>query len=161
MHSESEKTNHSVKHFTQRLDFYWQFLSVYVIALVIYAVFRGTIAEGTFSIVVKDPVVILLFIFTFVSAIGLLINLYKKRVIIIGRDFIIFKNRFREKKFSRNDLLRIAFSKEKLSKFSSVLRIIKISVANRRKTIKIRPSSFWDDKELIHSLVKLKKSLNL
>lgn len=161
MNNQPDKPKQSAKEFNQRLDFYWQFLSVYIIALLIYGIFKGSVAEGTFTIVWKDPVVILLSIFTISSAFGLLINLYYKKVIIIGKDFIIFKNRFKEKKYTRTELARITFSKERLSKFSTVLRVFKISINKRRKKIVIRPSSYWDDKEMIQYLLKLKKSLNI
>ena len=143
--------------FTQRLDFYWQFISVYSVALIIYFFFRGTIIGQTFSIVLLDPVVILLLIFILGSSLQLGINYYKNYSIIISKESIIFKNRFREKRYNLDDVQKISIGRERVTlRKNKVIRIIKIKVSSRRRTIKIRPISFSNPKELVVAITQLK-----
>ena len=68
-----------VKSFSQRLDFYWQFISVYAIALFIYFFLKGLLFDATFSKIARDPVVILLAIFIIGSGLALLYNIFRKK----------------------------------------------------------------------------------
>jgi hypothetical protein len=146
--------------FSHRLDFYWQYIGVYAIVLLIYSLFRGTIEEGTFTLKVRDPIVILLVVFIVGSAIPLLISYYKQNKIIIGIDYIIFKTRFREKKYMLNEIQRINLGKERLFKMRrGAMRVVKIKLKNRIRVIRIRPSSYWNEEELLQSLIRLKKAL--
>ena len=146
------------KTFVQRLDFYWQYVAIYAIVLIIYALFKGTFSEGTFSVVLFDPVVILLAFFILSSTIVMGINAYKRKTIIIGSDYIIFKSRFRSKKYSREDIVRIGIQQKRFPRIPGSLHIVKIRIKKRRRTIKIRPSSFWNEKELIRSINNFKNS---
>ena len=156
-----EKANTDHKAFDQRLDFYWQYMAVYAIALIIYSLLNGSIKNGELSLYLKGPIVILLSIFVVGSIIGLLFNWYKKRSIIIYKDAIVFKNRFREKRYAVEDIIRIAFGKIRASQIrrSKGYRVIKLKVKNRRRVLKIRPGSYWNDRELINELSALKKRL--
>ena len=143
--------------FSQRLDFYWQFIAVYALALLAYSLLKGTIVNYTISIVLKDPVVILLLFFMCITAISLALNSYKKRSIIIGKNFITFKSRLGEKRFEIDKILRIAIAKEKVIRIRRRIPVIKISVKDRKRIIRIRPSTFWNDKLLVQSITQLKK----
>jgi len=149
------------KVFIQRLDFYWQYIAIYTIVLLIYSILKGTIARGTLTVVVYDPIVILLLIFILSSFLPLLVNFYKKRTIIVGLDYIIFKSRFREKKYSLTDIISISVARVKQIKVRrGTYRIIKVQVQKRRLPVRIRPSSFWNEHDLVESIGRLKKALN-
>ncbi|MCL5990981.1 MAG: hypothetical protein M1419_02635 [Bacteroidetes bacterium] len=150
-----------VKLFTQRLDFYWQFISVYAIALFIYFFLKGLFFDTTFTKIVRDPVVILLALFIIGSGLALLYNIFRKRSIIVGRDFLIFRNRFSEKLFHINDIISISIVKERIprSRRKGVIRIIRIKIKNRKRFIRIRMSSFWNSKEFVTALLELRKGV--
>jgi hypothetical protein len=148
------------EYFTPRLDFYWQSISVYAIVLIIYSILRGSIENWEMKIILIDPVVILLSLFIVGSALGLIFNLYKNKTIIIGKDFIVFKSRFGERKYLLNDIQRISLGKEKIFQFRGAHRMIRIKLNDRPRLLKIRPSSFWDDRKLVNSMTRLRKSLD-
>lgn len=145
--------------FTHRLDFFWQYIAVYAIAMIIYVLLKGTISEWTVTVVLLDPLVLLLAIIIVGTAISMIYNYYKKQEVIVGKDFIHFKNRFRENKYTQNEIIKIGFSRER-NKLRSTYRLIKIKVNNRRRIIRIKPMSFWDEKMLVHSVIALKKNIN-
>lgn len=147
--------------FNKRLDFYWQYTTLYLVVLLIYTVIRGTISEGKFEVVIYDPIVVLLLIFVVASGLSLLYNYNRKLSIIIGADFIIFKSRFREKKYTISDIKAIHLGREKLLKVRrGAYKIIKIMLNGKRHVIRIRPSSFWNEDELVNAVTRLKKAIN-
>ena len=145
--------------FTHRLDFFWQYIAVYAIAMIIYVLLKGTISEWTVTVVLLDPLVLLLAIIIVGTAISMVFNYYKKQEVLVGKDFIIFKNRYRSIKYTQNEIIKIAFSRER-NKLRSTYRVIKIKVSNRRRIIRIKPMAFWDERMLVHDMIALKKNIN-
>lgn len=158
---QSNKNNNHITEqvFEQRLDMYWQYLTVYLLVLIIWAVLRGTFSSNTISIVYQDPVVILLLLITIGTGITFLYNFYKKRTIIIGKDYIVFKTRWKEITYTVNDIIRIAFGKERNLRVVAKFRIIKFKVKHRRRVIRIRPTTFKNETELVQAIAKLKKNI--
>lgn len=149
----------NASHFAHRLDFYWKFLSVYAVTLLAYTLFVVIFLGMSIKEIINDPVVMLLALFILISAVSLLINLYRDREIIIGEDFITFRNRLTEKKYSTGDIASISFGKEKNAKIHGDNRIIKIKVKNRRRNFRIKPNIFWNDKKLVKAIANLKKNI--
>lgn len=147
------------KTFNKRNDFYWQSTAVYALALIFYVLLRGTIYEWTVSFVLLDPVALLFACFIVISLFGLVYSLYKNHKIIVGNDFIIFKTRFREKKYTLDNIQKISFSREKVSRVRWHFNVIKIKVDSRKRFIRIRPSSFQNEKELIKSIQSLQEKI--
>jgi hypothetical protein len=145
--------------FTPRLDFYWQSISVYAIVLIIYSILRGSIDNWEMKIVLIDPVVILLSLFIVGSSFGLVFNLYKNKTIIIGKDYLIFKSRFGKHLYQITDIQKISLGKEKLIQLRGGHRMIRIKLKDRPRPLRIRPSSFWDDRKLVASMTRLRKRL--
>lgn len=152
------------KEFTYRLDFYWKAISFYAVALILYGLARGiangSLSEGRVEVVLYDPLLILLFIFVAGSALTLLINWYMRRSIIVGQDFISFRNRYRERTIHLSDITRMAIGREKLIKVRGAFKLVKIRLASRRRLLRIRTSSFHNEQELVQALAALKKKLH-
>ena len=150
-----------VKTFTQRLDFYWQFISVYAIALFIYFFLKGLFFDTPFSKIARDPVVILLFLFIAGSGLALLYNIFRKRSITVGKDYLLFSNRFSGKLYHIYDIISINIVKERIprSRRKGIIKIIRIKIKNRKRFIRIRMSSFWNSKEFVSALLELKKNV--
>jgi len=146
------------KVFSHRIDFYWQAIAVYSVALVSYSFLRGTITEGQLSITLNDPIVLLLAIFVIATSVGALISLYMQRKIIIQTDVVIIQNRFRKKVFTLKEIQRITFGKEKRFQ-RGTFRIIKIRISGKRRMVRIRPSTYDNEPGLVHSLILLKRRL--
>ena len=147
--------------FHRRNDFYWKSIAIYSMILIVYSLIRGSFgANNTINVVVLDPVVILLAIFILVSTFSLIMSYYKNLSISINKDSIIFKTRNREKIYKILDIDKIAYGREKLFRRKGVYGVIKIKLMNRRRILRIRPSSFWEERALIASLGKFKKDNN-
>ena len=145
--------------FKRRLDIYWQFIAVYSVVLVIYAVLRRIAFDGDFFVAVVDPISVLFSIFIVLTLLSVVFQELEKKLIIIGEDFFILKTRFREKRYSLSDIRRIAFSKDRRIRVKKPVRVIKILLRNRRFPVKIRPSAYWEDKQLVQALMKLKQNM--
>ena len=147
--------NNTEQVFTRRLDFYWKYIAVYAIAIILYALVKGTIEGRELTVMLMDPVVILLSVFIVLTALGLFIETFKKKEIIIGDDYIVFSNRFRKRKIGFDDITRIYIGRER-AKYTGKFRIIKIKLKKRKRPIIIRPSSYWHEKKFIDAFVNLK-----
>lgn len=154
------ETKPKITVYQRKLDFYWRFLSIYTISLLVYSILKGSMENWTISIVLRDPLVILLLFFIIITFGGLVYNFYKKAEIIFGKDYIIFKTRFREKKYSFNDINKILLGKDRSVRIRSSSPLIKFFVKGRRTSIRIRPSSYQNEKELIQDIQNFKKSYN-
>ncbi len=154
-----ETINRENKQFNQRLDFYWQALLIYFTMVVIYSFTRGSLLAHNFDYILNDPLVELFGLFILVSIISYLFKYFTNRSIIIGDDFFILKNRFREKKYELSDIKKIFFGKENKMRNRDSSRIVVIKLASRRRKLRIRPAAYWDDKELFEALGKLKSKL--
>ncbi len=160
MTSKTDNQKLKEKRFDQRLDFYWQYLSVYAIILVAYSILKGSIKEGSITIAVSDPIVILLSALVIFSLVSLLYNLYKRRSITTGPDYIIFHSRFGTKQFFLKDIKSISVGREKMIKVRrGMYKVIRMRVASRRMAIRIRPSLFWKELKLVEEIARLKKDL--
>lgn len=141
-----------------KVDFYWKSLAMYGAALMIYAVLKGTIEERTLSITLTDPIVILLAVFVLFSALSLIINHHAKRVILIDKESITFKNRYRSRTFHLKDIRSIVLVKDKRFRVNT-LSAIKIGLHGRRRPIRLRPSLFENEESLIQEIKLLKQQL--
>lgn len=146
------------KAFMHRLNYYWQSIAIYAVALVLYTIVKGTMQEGSFSITITDPLFLLLCAFVVGSAIGLLFALYMRRSVIIGSDFITFRNRYTEKTLALSEIKKIRLARERRDE-TGVYRIISINTKNRRRPYRLRPAGFDNEKEMISEILRLKKSL--
>lgn len=144
--------------FKYRLDFYWQAISVYAIALILYAVVRGTISGNSITVVFYDPIVFLLTVFIAYSALAFAFNWYSHRSVIIkDGESITFKNRFRERTFAVNEIASIIIGKQSTNKVRGTYRIVKMRIAGRRRVIRLRTGSYLDEDQLILALSRLKR----
>jgi len=137
------------------VDFYWKALAIYGIALLIYAALKGTIDESRFSLVLVDPIVILLGIFVIGSALALFFNRNADRTVLIGEDFISFRNRFQERIFKTNVITSIIMGNERRFK-TGPLKIVKIYIKDKRRPLRLRPSLFENEQDLLTDLLRLK-----
>ncbi|MGB9771865.1 MAG: hypothetical protein ACPLX7_07800 [Candidatus Kapaibacteriota bacterium] len=146
--------------FEKRFDFYWKSIAIYCIVLILYSLLRGTLEEGTLTLRISDPLVILLSFIILFSIAGYLFNVWKSPEIIIGRDSITLRTRFKELNLPVNLITKITIGKEIITNLKRPLRVVKIYVHNRKKPYRIRPNAFWNDKELLEAFIQFKKTNN-
>ncbi|MFA5511003.1 MAG: hypothetical protein WC313_01020 [Candidatus Kapaibacterium sp.] len=145
--------------FTQDIDFYWRSIAVYSIVLIVYSTAFGSIIEGKFEINASNPVVLLLLIIIIGTTISLLYRISRKRAIVVGRDYIIFKSRFKEKKYHISQIKSISFAKERIFRTRRKFSIVKFRVNSRKLMLRLRPSSFDDETLMIRMLQNLAREI--
>lgn len=145
--------------FEQRLDYYWQSNLIYLVVLLVYTSIRGLMAENFEVFIKNDPFILLFLIIISFSLFNLFAKKYRANCIIIGEDSIIFKNRFTQKKYNLDEIEDIRFYKEKIFKTRDVPGLFKIRVKNKKRIIRLRATSFWNDKALHKKMVLLKRKL--
>jgi hypothetical protein len=151
--------NNKEKMFSQSIDFYWRSTTVYAVILIIYSLMIGSIEEGTLMLKIFDPVVILLSIIIIVTSITMISRYYRQRTIIIGTDYIRFKSRFGSKTFTRSQIQEIKYTSEKIFKTRRKYSILKIKLYTKKNPIRIRPSAFENQAELIAEIHKFETKL--
>lgn len=148
-----------IRKYSQTIDFYWKSISFYSIVLILYSLMAGSIAEGTLSLKLADPFVILLSIIIVASAISMVSRFYGERAIAISEKGIQFSNRFREKFYSLSQIESIDFARERIFRTRRRYSVIKIKVENKIMPIRIRPSAFDEENGLIEDLKRIKSLL--
>lgn len=145
------------KIFKPYLEFYWKFMTVCAVILVLWISMRATFDSDVIQFFLQDSVVLLLLFFIVFSGISFLYNIFKNKTIIINQDKIVFKNRFGEMAFNKEDIEAIKFGRERLFQFKEKLRVIKIKAKNRRRFITVKPARYLEDLELYETLINFKK----
>jgi hypothetical protein len=145
--------------FTQTIDYYWRSIAVYAIILIVYSLAFGTIVEGKFEMNASNPVVLLLMMIIAGTTVSMLYRISRKRAIIIGADYIIFKSRFREKKYSLGQIKQVLFARERIFRTRRKYNVIKFRVAERILLIRIRASAFDDEVLLVKMVQQLAKKV--
>jgi hypothetical protein len=146
--------------FRYRLDFYWQAVAVYALVLIACALVRGTIIDGSFSVSLSDPVVAVMGALTLGSCVISLVNWFMRRSLVIGENYIRFANRFRTRTFRHSEIALISLGNQKLVKVRGAYKVAKVRLTNRRRLLRIRPSLYEHEHELVQALVALKRRLS-
>lgn len=140
-----------------RLDFYWQSIAVYAVTLIVYIVVRAlwqsTLQDGQISVVLTDPVVVLLGAFVLGSTIVLLWNSMAKRSVLISEEGITFTSRFHERTFLKSDIDRISLGRDPRIRVRGVFSVIKIRIKGRRRTLRIRPALYTNEHDLVAAVL--------
>ncbi len=142
--------------FKYNLNIYYQSTIIYFVAFVLYVIVRGEFVENSFNLILKDPVLYAFGVIVIISVLTLLYNMNRKRFIEINENEIVFGNKYANKKISLSDIEQIRIFKKKLEKEYSFLRIVRIKLKNRKRTLAIRTSDYENEEELIEKFIQLK-----
>jgi cell division protein FtsL len=149
--------------FHYRVDPYWQAIALYAVTLILYAVLRAVWdstlqQDGLVSVVLTDPVVILLGLFVVWSATSLIFNSIAARTIIVSDDAITFTSRFHERSFDRSEIERITVGRDQRIKVRGVFSVIKIRIKDRRRPLRIRPALYTDENGLVAAILQFRST---
>ncbi|MCX7930578.1 MAG: hypothetical protein N2663_07660 [Chlorobi bacterium] len=147
---------HTAHTFYYRLDAYWRSVAIYAIVLLLYGLGRSLLAgtvqsDGKIEVVVGDPIFWLLSLFLLMSCIALGINVLLRRRVSITPEAISLVTRFRERHINRSTIRRIVIGREHAG--WRRLRSVRIFIRGRRFPLRLRPSSYERDRELLHLLM--------
>lgn len=140
------------KAFKYKLDFYYQQALIYLITLILYAGLKGSFIEDSFSLVFKDPIIYIILIFVFGSFIILLLNIIRKRRLIITEDKIIFSHKFHQHEVNLSDIEWIYIGREKSVKTAGRSQMIVFKLKGRLRLYRIRLGRYEHQKELLQLL---------
>ncbi len=147
------------KIFSQKLTLYGQFLAIYLIILIIFIVLRAFLNNGEFTFVIYDPIVLLMLLITVITSIVLILLTIKKRQIIFGKDYLIFRNRFFAKKIYFSDIEKIKIGHSPTKVVNNSARIIRIKIKHNKKFYLVRTATFSDEKDILKLFIELKKQI--
>jgi hypothetical protein len=138
--------------FHYRVDPYWQAIALYAVTLILYAVLRAVWdstlqQDGLVSVVLTDPVVILLGLFVVWSATSLIFNSIAARTIIVH-----------ERSFDRSEIERITVGRDQRIKVRGVFSVIKIRIKDRRRPLRIRPALYTDENGLVAAILQFRST---
>ncbi len=147
------------KHFKRRFEFYYQSVAVYAVALILYAVIRGSFAEGEFKIVFNDPIVYAFIAVLLYSLIILVINMLYQRDVIVENDAIILQNRFDSKTINLSEVEWIQVGRPKRMKVRGSYRVIKLKLKNHLRAVRLNPVHFHDEKGMIEAFAGISERI--
>lgn len=147
--------------FKVRIDFYWQAVALYALTLIAYiavrALWESTLQMGIVTVVLTDPIVVLLGAFVIGSSLVLLFNWLARRTIVVRANAITFSSRFHERTFSSDEIERIAVGRDQRIKVRGMFSVVKIKIANRRRPLRIRTALYNNEQGLITAILGLRK----
>lgn len=159
--TDSDQTTHYPAEFRVRIDFYWQHVALYALTLIAYIVIRAmwesTLQQGIVTVVLTDPIVVLLGAFVIGSSLVLLFNWMARRSIIIQANGITFSSRFHERTFASDEIERIVVGRDQRIKVRGMFSVVKIKIANRRRPLRIRTALYNNEAGLIAAILSLRK----
>jgi hypothetical protein len=151
--------NPTEQEFPLRMDFYWQAIAVYALSLICYALVRGTFWDGSITLTLRDPIVIVLGALVLGSCVWSLGNWFIRRSIIVGETYLRISNRFRTRTFQQGDIDIISIGKQKMLKVRGAYKVVKIRLRSRRRLLRVRPSLYDREQELVQALIVLKRHI--
>ncbi|MEK6649970.1 MAG: hypothetical protein AABY75_03270 [Bacteroidota bacterium] len=141
--------------FKYKLDFVYQQTLLYLMTLVLYAGIRGSFVEDTFTFVLRDPIVAIIFFF-FLMALGtLLLNLWRGRTLTVGHDRLVFHARHRERVVTLDDIEWIHIGRELTVQTAGRFQQILIKTKGRRWAYRIRVGRYERQRELVAEMERM------
>jgi len=151
---EAYSNNRSV--FEYNMSFYYKSTIIYFIVFVLYLFIRGEFVEDSFTLIVSDPVLYFLgLIVIFSIAYNQLLN---KHIEITG-DGIAFIDRFKERRFDKDQIVFIKFFRQKGSTRSKRMKIVRIKIENRLRPIMFRISDYENEDDLYNKILEMKTAI--
>ena len=154
-----DKGTENIKVFKYNVGFYYQATIIYFIVFVLYVIIRGEFIEGYFRVITEDPIIHFFAIIVLGSVISLLFNIFKNRNLEIGRNGILFVDKFKSRKFNTNQIISIRITNSKDKKRKEAFKFIIIKIKNRKRPLILRPHDYENSKELLIDIQNLKKEI--
>ena len=153
------ETSNNKSVFNYNMSFYYKSTIIYFVVFVLYLVIRGEFVENSFTLVISDPVLYFLGLIVIVSLAALLYNQMLNKNIEIDGNGITFINRFKERRFNKEQLVFIKFFRQKGSTPSKRMRIVRIKIENRLRPIMFRISDYENEDDLYNKILDMKTSI--
>lgn len=150
--------NINERHFPQRLDYYWKSLSLYSIILSIFLLIKESISNNKIITAVYHPVIIILILFVIITLFALVVQIRQKKVIFLSDEGITLSTRNKSKSYKWEEIQKIYLIKTQLKK-EQAIRLIKLKFYGRRRGLRLNPSMFQSESELVEFFTDIKTKL--
>ncbi len=141
--------------FKYRLDIYYLSALGYIVTLIAYGVVTGTMADdGSFAVVLNDPIVILLALFSIVALGALGIAALSNRRIVVTERELRFITRWRTRVFTSDEIAWIAIRTERSVRGARPYRAIRMKLHQRRRLLRLRPGGFERSAQLARAIAE-------
>ena len=155
----STETSNNRSVFKYNMSFYYKSSIIYFIVFVLYLVIRGEFVEDSFTLVISDPVLYFLGLIVIFSIAALLYNQLLNKHMEVTDNGIAFINRFKERRFNKNQIVFIKFFRQKGSTRSKRMRIVRIKIENRLRPIMFRISDYDNEDDLYNDILEMKAAI--
>ncbi|MGA7838099.1 MAG: hypothetical protein WB996_09040 [Ignavibacteriaceae bacterium] len=155
----NNENKNSAQNFKYKMSFYYQSTIIYFVAFILYAIIRGEFVENSFKVITKDPIIYFFGLIVVISLISLVYNIYKNKHLVIKENSISFVNRFRERAFTFDKIIRIRISRENSERGKGAFKIVRIKLKNRRRPLVIRPYDYENGNDLLKKFQEIKSGL--
>ncbi|MBI2620218.1 MAG: hypothetical protein HYW57_09065 [Ignavibacteriales bacterium] len=140
------------KTFKYKLDFYYQQTLIYFLALLLYAGIRGNFVEDQFRVIYRDPIFYIMILFLTISLVGLIMNRFRDRKLIIDKDRLVFHNRYRERVIRLEDIEWMHIGRERLVQTAGRFQLIVFKIKSRRRIFRIRVGRYERGDDLVSEM---------
>lgn len=147
------------KIYKQRFDFYWKSIVIYIVVAIGYGLIRTLIGKTDVGVLLHDPVFILLGLFIIGALLMYFHKMFWVRTLVIGENSITVRNRFNQTKYDKSNIERIYLGKERPFQTRETFRLVKLTITERKRKLRIRPHNYWDDMQLFEDLTRLKHNI--
>ncbi len=155
----SAETSNNKSVFKYNMSFYYKSTIIYFIVFVLYLVIRGEFVEDSFTLVISDPVLYFLGLIVIFSIVVLLYNQLLNKHIEIKDNGVAFINRFKERRFNKDQIVFIKFFRQRRSTRSKRLRIVRIKIENRLRPLMFRISDYENEDDLYNKILEMKTAI--
>lgn len=143
------------KEFTYKLDFYYQQVLIYLITFVLYIGIKGNFIDKDFRVTFQDPIIYIIIFFVLISIVGLILNKWRRRKLILTDKSIIFSSRFKQTEININDVEWIYIGRERGVKTAGLHQMVLIKTVNRVRAYRLRVGRYEREKILLEQFKHL------
>ncbi len=143
------------KVFKYKLDFYYVQTIFYLVALVLWAGFRGTFSLPKLPPMQADPILYIILTFVVVSLITVLLNKLRERRLIILEDRMVFHRKTREREVLFSDIEWMYIGKERRVQTAGRFQVVLFKLKDRLRLIRIRIGRYEHEDALLTEMERI------
>jgi hypothetical protein len=141
--------------FRYKLDFYYQSAVIYLLTLLLYGGIRGKLIEKKFEYVLDDPLMYVIVFFVLMSLVSLVLNLLRRRRLVITDTTIAFQNRWDQRVLAVADIEWMHVGREARVQTSGRFQVVMIKLRGRRRVFRVRVGRYEKEKELVAEMQRI------
>jgi len=151
----SETLPPDAKIFKYKLDFYYIQTIFYLIALVLWAGFRGTFSLPVLPSMFLDPILYIILAFVLISIVTVILTKLRNRKLMVLDDRLIFHQKNRERIVLFSEIEWIYIGRERRVQTSGRFQVILLKLKDRLRLIRIRVGRYEREDELLGEMERM------